>query len=67
MSGPVSILVERSSGASSVLSYSFGPYVLVPDRQSLTRGQATVRIGSRALEILAALIERPGELERFIF
>ncbi|MBW9118057.1 winged helix-turn-helix domain-containing protein [Rhizobium cauense] len=45
-----------------MLSYSFGPYVLVPDRQSLTRGQATVRIGSRALEILAALIERPGEL-----
>ena len=43
-------------------SYSFGPYVLVPERQSLMRGQTAVRIGSRALEILVALIERPGEL-----
>lgn len=43
-------------------SYSFGPFVLVPARQSLMRGQTPVRIGSRALEILAALVERPGEL-----
>lgn len=45
-----------------MLSYSFGPYVLVPERQSLMRDHTTVRVGSRALEILAALIERPGEL-----
>jgi len=43
-------------------SYSFGPFILVPERQSLTKAGATVRIGSRALEILAALVERPGEL-----
>ncbi|RCW81279.1 ATP-binding protein [Phyllobacterium bourgognense] len=45
-----------------MLSYSFGPYVLVPERQSLMRDQTAVRVGSRALEILAVLIERPGEL-----
>ncbi|NMN71339.1 winged helix-turn-helix domain-containing protein [Rhizobium sp. 57MFTsu3.2] len=42
-------------------SYSFGPSVLVPERQSLMRDQTAVRVGSRALEILVALIERPGE------
>lgn len=45
-----------------MLSYSFGSYVLVPERQLLMRDHTTVRVGSRALEILAALIERPGEL-----
>ncbi|MEI2298896.1 ATP-binding protein [Ensifer sp. MJa1] len=43
-------------------SYSFGPFVLVPERQSLLRDQVIVRVGSRALEILAALVERPGEV-----
>ncbi|MBB4443893.1 MULTISPECIES: ATP-binding protein [Rhizobium] len=45
-----------------MLSYSFGPYVFVPERQSLWRDHTAVRVGSRALEILAALIERPGEV-----
>lgn len=43
-------------------TYSFGPFILVPERQSLMRAQAPVRLGSRALAILAALVERPGEL-----
>lgn len=43
-------------------SYSFGPFILVPERQSLTKAEAPVRIGSRAVEILSALVERPGEL-----
>jgi DNA-binding winged helix-turn-helix (wHTH) protein len=42
--------------------YAFGPFVLWPERQLLTRGGATVRIGGRALELLTALVERPGEL-----
>lgn len=45
-----------------MLSYSFGPFILVPERQSLMRAQTPVRVGSRALEILTALVERPGEL-----
>ncbi|MCA1371159.1 winged helix-turn-helix domain-containing protein [Bradyrhizobium sp. BRP14] len=43
-------------------SYFFGPFVLIPERQSLMRDQTTIRVGSRALEILTALVERPGEL-----
>lgn len=42
--------------------YSFGPFVLVPERQALLRDQTAVRVGSRALEILTALVERPGDV-----
>jgi DNA-binding winged helix-turn-helix (wHTH) protein len=34
----------------------------MPERQLLLKGEGPVRIGSRALEILLALVERPGEL-----
>lgn len=40
----------------------FGPFRLQPDRQLLLDGDNPVRIGSRALDILIALVERPGEL-----
>ncbi|HTU60652.1 MAG TPA: transcriptional regulator, partial [Polyangiales bacterium] len=36
--------------------------MLVPAQQLLLQGDAPVRIGSRAFEILAALVERHGEL-----
>ncbi|WP_119268830.1 ATP-binding protein [Taklimakanibacter deserti] len=42
-------------------SYAFGPFVLMPERQLLTKNDAPVRIGNRALDILTALVERPGE------
>lgn len=42
-------------------SFSFGPFLLVPERQLLLQADAPVRIGGRALDILAALVERPGE------
>lgn len=42
--------------------FSFGPFVLDADRQLLHRGGVPVRIGGRALDILAALLERPGEV-----
>ena len=41
---------------------SFGPYRLAPTQQLLLELEKPVRIGSRALEILIALVERPGEL-----
>ncbi|MFC7478717.1 transcriptional regulator, partial [Dankookia sp. GCM10030260] len=34
----------------------------MPERQLLLKGEGPVRVGSRALEILLALVERPGEL-----
>lgn len=42
--------------------FAFGPFVLMPERQVLTRDGAIVRLGSRALDILTMLVERPGEL-----
>jgi DNA-binding winged helix-turn-helix (wHTH) protein len=41
---------------------SFGPFRLIPARRLLLEGQTPVRLGSRALEILIALVERPGAL-----
>lgn len=43
-------------------SFSFGPFVLIPERQLLLQDDAPVRIGGRALDILTTLVERPGEL-----
>ena len=42
--------------------FSFGPFRFFPARQLLLEGETPVRLGSRALEILAGLVERPGEL-----
>jgi DNA-binding winged helix-turn-helix (wHTH) protein len=41
---------------------SFGPFYLVSSERLLTREGATVELGSRALDILIALISRPNEL-----
>ena len=43
-------------------NFSFGPFTLFPGRRLLQRRGATVRLGSRACEILVALVERAGEL-----
>ena len=43
-------------------SFAFGPFVLIPERQLLLKDEAPVRIGSRALDILTALVERSGDL-----
>ena len=41
---------------------AFGPFHLFPAQQMLLEAGKPVRVGSRALEILAALVERPGEM-----
>ena len=41
---------------------TFGPFNLLPTRRLLLEADRPVRLGSRALEILIALVERPGEL-----
>ena len=41
---------------------SFGPFRLLPLQRLLLEGDKQVRLGSRALDILIALIEKPGEL-----
>jgi len=42
--------------------FLFGPFRLIPARFLLLEGDKPVRLGSRALEILVLLLERPGEL-----
>src|SRR5712671_6551272 len=41
---------------------SFGPFRLLPAQRLLLEGDNPVRLGSRAFDILAALLERPGEV-----
>ncbi len=43
---------------------SFGPFRLVTERRLLLEGDKPVRLGSRAFDILAALVERAGEVVR---
>jgi DNA-binding winged helix-turn-helix (wHTH) protein len=43
-------------------SYAFGQFLLTPEQQLLLRRGSPVRIGGRALDILTALVEKPGEL-----
>jgi predicted ATPase/DNA-binding winged helix-turn-helix (wHTH) protein len=40
----------------------FGPFRLLPTRRLLLAGDQPVRIGSRAMDLLIALVERPGAL-----
>ena len=48
--------------ASADRAISFGPFRLLPAQQLLLEGETPVRLGSRALEILTALVERAGEM-----
>jgi predicted ATPase/DNA-binding winged helix-turn-helix (wHTH) protein len=42
----------------------FGSFRLLPDKRLLMEGDKPVRIGSRTLDLLIALVDRPGELIR---
>jgi predicted ATPase/DNA-binding winged helix-turn-helix (wHTH) protein len=42
----------------------FGSFRLLPDQRLLKEGDKPVRIGSRTLDLLIALVDRPGELVR---
>jgi DNA-binding winged helix-turn-helix (wHTH) protein len=44
------------------IEVSFGPFRLLPTQFLLLEGDKPVSLGSRALEILTVLLERPGEL-----
>lgn len=55
-------LPPEDAGHRTAREITFGPFRLQPERQLLLEGEKPVRIGGRALEILIALVERPGEL-----
>ena len=46
----------------SAREIAFGPFRLRPTQFLLLEGDKPVRLGSRALQILVVLLERPGEL-----
>ena len=48
--------------AAAERTFSFGPFLLLPTQRLLLEGEKPVRLGSRALDILIALVERPGVL-----
>ena len=41
---------------------AFGPFVLLPHRRLLLESGRVVRLGGRALAMLTAPVERPGEV-----
>jgi predicted ATPase/DNA-binding winged helix-turn-helix (wHTH) protein len=45
-----------------VPTWTFGAFRLLPTQQTLLEGDLPVRLGSRAFDILVALVERAGEL-----
>jgi predicted ATPase/DNA-binding winged helix-turn-helix (wHTH) protein len=53
---------DRSETAAPDISFSFGPFRLFPSRQLLLRDDIKVPLGSRAFEILLALVEQAGQL-----
>ena len=53
---------KRSEPARAATEASFGPFRLLAAQFLLLEGDKPVSLGSRALEILIFLLERPGEL-----
>lgn len=44
------------------LDFAFGPFRVVPGKRLLTKDGAALDIGGRALDLLIALLERPGRV-----
>ncbi|OBV38226.1 ATP-binding protein [Janthinobacterium psychrotolerans] len=47
---------------SSVPAYVFGPFRLLPLERRLLEGERAARLGSRAMDLLLALLERAGDI-----
>jgi hypothetical protein len=56
--------IEAADRASDLVEHeiSFGRFRLLPARRLLLEGDKPVCIGGRALDLLIALVERPGEV-----
>jgi len=54
--------VKRTEPRAAPTEVSFGPFRLFPSQFLLLEGDKPVPLGSRALEILIVLLERPGVL-----
>src|ERR1700722_12996199 len=56
------VTTEPSATAGGEHTFAFGPFRLLPTQRLLLEGDIPVRLGSRAFDILAALVERSGEV-----
>src|SRR5882762_7993381 len=56
------ITTEPSARVGGERTFSFGPFRLLAAQRLLLEGDTPVRLGSRAFDILAALVERSGEV-----
>ena len=56
-----SVVAERTT-TSDERAVSFGPFRLLPAQRLLLEGDKPVRLGSRAFDMLIALVEHPGEV-----
>src|SRR6266404_4197678 len=56
------ITPEPSATADGEHIFAFGPFRLLAAQRLLLEGDTPVRLGSRAFDILAALVERSGEV-----
>ena len=55
-------MADRAAAVAAERAISFGPFRLLPAQRLLFEGDKPLRLGSRALEILIALVECAGEL-----
>lgn len=55
-------MVEAAESAGAVRQACFGAYALNPSRRRLTRDGAAVQVGSRAMDLLIALVENAGQV-----
>ncbi len=53
---------KPSPTAGGERAFAFGPYRLLAAQRLLLEGDKPVRLGSRAFDILSALVERAGEV-----
>jgi predicted ATPase/DNA-binding winged helix-turn-helix (wHTH) protein len=53
---------DAKTDASPPVVLAFGPFRLLPAPLALRRGEEEVRLGRRALDLLQALLARPGEI-----
>src|SRR3984957_15400993 len=56
------VTTEPSATAGGEHTFAFGPFRLLAAQRLLLEGDAPVRLGSRAFDILAILVERAGEV-----
>ncbi|MEA1674881.1 ATP-binding protein [Nitrospirillum sp. BR 11163] len=55
-------MTDRTVGSGSERLLAFGPFRLLPGRKILLDGDAPLRLGSRALDILIVLVDRAGQV-----